>query len=160
MANSNAIVTAFKVDVMLAKHALGTTVARGTTAKDTFNGALVLASATFGAGTSAYTGTPGSVLMSGEPTGTTNYTAGGAAITNATAPTSTGTTGFWTPSASLSWAALTLPASVDAVFIYNATTAGYPGVGVFTFGALTITGGTLIINFPTNDATTGLVRIA
>ncbi len=159
MANSQSLVTALKVDLMLAKHAFGATVVRGATTKDTFNGALILASSSFGASTAAYTGTPGSVAMSGEASGT-GYTAGGAAITNATAPTSTGTTGFWTPSASLSWSGLTLASAVDALYIYNLTTSGYPGVGVFTFGSLTITAGTLTIAFPVNDASTGLVRIA
>lgn len=133
-------------------HAFGTTVIRAGTTKDSFKAALYFASASISAATTAYTAT-------GECTGT-NYTAGGTAVTNATAPTSTGTTAFWTPSASLSWATLTIATAFDAVMIYNDTAAGDPMVAVFTFGSQTITAGTLTISMPTNDASTGLIRLA
>lgn len=151
MANTQALCTSFKVDLMNGIHAFGTTVARGGTTKDTFKGALYLASATMNASTTAYTST-------GEASGT-GYTAGGATITNGTAPNSSGTTAFWTPDGSLSWSTVTLGSAVDALLIYNSTQSN-KAVGVFTFGALTITAGTLTISFPTNDASTGLVRIA
>ena len=115
-------------------------------------GALYLASGSLGAGTTAYSATS-------EVSGT-NYTAGGATVTNATAPTSTGTTAFWTPSASLTWSAVTLATAFDALLLYNDTQSGDPAIGVFTFGSLTITAGTLTIAFPVNDSSTGLVRIA
>ena len=152
MANSQAICTSFKAEILKGIHALGTTVVRAGTGADTIKGALYLASASLGAGTTAYSGT-------GEASGT-GYSAGGATVTNATAPNSSGTTAFWTPSAALSWSGLTLASAVDALLLYNDTAAGDPAIGVFTFGALTITGGTLTINFPVNDASTGLVRIA
>lgn len=153
MANSQAMCTAFKVDLMLAKHAFGATVVRGATTKDTFNIALYLASASRGAGDTVYSTT-------GELAGTGNYTQGGIALTNATTPTSSGTTAFWTPSASASWAALTSSGSFDAAVVYNATTAANPEVSVHTFGAQSITAGTFTLTMPTNDATNGLIRIA
>lgn len=152
MANVQALCTVFKVDLLKGIHALSTTNARAGTTADTIKGALYLASASLGAGTTAYSGT-------GEASGT-GYTAGGATVTNGTAPNSSGTTAFWTPSAALSWAGLTLGTAVDALLLYNDTAAGDPAIGVFTFGALTITAGTLTISFPTNDASTGLVRVA
>jgi len=151
MPNTQALTTSFKTGLLLGQHAFGTSVTRGTTAADTFKGALYLASGNLGAGTTAYSATD-------EASGT-GYTAGGANITNATAPSSSGTTAFWTPSGALQWTGLTLSAAVDALLIYNATQANR-SVGVFTFGALTITSGTLTINFPTNGASTGLVRVA
>lgn len=153
MANSQAMTTAFKVDLMLAKHAFGATVVRGATTKDTFNIALYLATASRGAGDTVYSTT-------GELAGSGNYTQGGIALTNANAPTSTGTTAFWTPSASASWAALTSSGSFDAAVVYNATTSGLPEVSVHTFGAQSITAGTFTLTMPTNDATNALIRIA
>lgn len=151
MANSQALCTSFKVELMNGHHAFGTSVTRGATTKDTFKGALYLASASLGAGTTAYSGT-------GEASGT-GYTAGGATITNGTVPTSSGTTAFWTPDGSLQWTGLTLGSATDALLIYNSTQSN-KAVGVFTFGSLTITAGTLTISFPTNDASNALVRIA
>ena len=152
MANTQAICTSFKAEILRGIHALGTSVVRAGTGADTIKGALYLASATMNASTTAYTGT-------GEASGA-GYTSGGATVTNSTAPTTSGTTAYWTPSASLSWAGLTLSSAVDALLLYNDTQSGDPAIGVFTFGSLTITAGTLTISFPVNDASTGLVRIA
>jgi hypothetical protein len=152
MANTQALTTSFKVDLLNGLHAFGTTVVRASTTKDTFKGALYLASATLNASTTAYTAT-------GEVSGT-GYTATGVTVTNATAPSSSGTTAFWTPSASLSWTTVTLSTSFDAVLIYNDTAAGKNSVGVFTFGAQTVTAGNFSLTMPTNDAVTGLIRIA
>jgi hypothetical protein len=46
------------------------------------------------------------------------------------------------------------------VLIYNDTAAGKNAVSVHTFGAQTITAGTLTLTMPTNDATNALLRIA
>lgn len=151
MANVQGLATSFKTELLSGIHALGTTVVRGATTKDTIKGALFFASASLGVATTAYSTT-------GECTGT-NYTAGGATVTNATAPTSTGTTAFWTPSASLSWATLTISTAFDALLIYNSTQ-GDKAIGVFTFGSQTITAGTLTISFPANNASNALVRLA
>jgi hypothetical protein len=151
MANTAAICTSFKVELMNGIHALGTTVTRGATTKDTLKAALFLASATLGAATAAYSTT-------GEVTGT-NYTAGGVTVTNANAPASTGTTAYWTPSASFSWTTVTLSTAFDCCLIYNSTQ-GDKSIAVFTFGSQTVTAGNFTLTQPTNDATTGLIRIA
>lgn len=149
-ANTQAISTSLKVELLNGIHAFGTTVARGGTGADTFKAALFLASATKDATTTAYNTT-------GEVSGT-NYTAGGVTFTWV-APSSTGTTAFSTPSANIVYTTVTLSTAFDAVQLYNSTQAN-KSVGIWTFGSQTITSGTLTLQIPTNDATTGLVRLA
>ena len=151
MANSQAMTTSFKTEILTATHNFGTAPTRGTSAADTFKAALYLASASLGAGTTAYSST-------GEVSGT-NYTAGGVAVTNATAPTNSGTTAYWTPSASITYTNVTLATSFDAVLIYNSTQSN-KAVSVHTFGAQTITAGTFTLVMPTNAAGTALLNIA
>lgn len=149
-ANTQAMATSFKVEILNGIHAFGTTVVRGATTKDSFKAALFLVSATINAATTAYSTT-------GEVTGT-NYTAGGVAVTNGTAPTSSGTTAFWTPSASLVYTNVTLSTAFDAVLIYNSTQ-GDKAVSVHTFGSQTVTAGTFTLTMPVNDASNALIRI-
>jgi hypothetical protein len=157
MANTQAICTSFKVELLKGIHALGTTVARAGTTKDTFYGALYLASATKNASTTTYGGTVGSVADTGEVSGT-NYTPGGRDVTNATEPTSTSTIAHWTPSASLQYTTVTLSTAFDCVLIFN-NTQGNKAVAVYTFGSQTINAGTFTLTMPTNDGTTGLLRL-
>lgn len=117
----------------------------------TLKAALYLASATTGPANSVYTAT-------GEVSGT-NYTAGGVSVTNANTAGLTGTTTFWTPSASIVYTNVTLSTSFDAVMIYSTTDANR-NIGVFIFTAQTITAGTFTLTMPTNDSSTGLVRFA
>ena len=151
MANTQALCTSFKTQLLLGIHAFGTTVVRAGTTKDSFKAALFLASASRGAADTVYTTT-------GEVSGT-GYTAGGVAITNGTEPTSTGTTAHWTPSASIVYTTVTLTTAFDAVEFYNSTQ-GDKACAVYTFGSQTITAGTFTLTMPTNDGTTGLLRIA
>jgi hypothetical protein len=151
MANVQALCTSFKQDLLNGVHAFGTTVVRATTTKDSFKGALYLASASLGAATTAYSAT-------GEVTGT-GYTAGGQAVTNANAPSASGTTAFWTPSATMTWASVTLSTAFDSLLLYNDTATGKNAIGVFTFGAQSVTAGNFSLTFPTNDATNGLIRL-
>jgi len=150
MANTQAFCTSAKVDLFNGTHAIGTPPVRATNAKDVFKAALFYAAASLGAATTAY-GTTNEVVGTG-------YTAGGVTITNATAPSSSGTTAFWTPSASLVWTGLTA-AAFDAVQFYNSTQAD-ASLAIFTFGSQSITAGNLTLGMPTNDASTGLIRIA
>lgn len=152
MANSQALCTQFKVDVLNGLHAFGASVIRAATTKDAYKAALYLVSASRGAGDTVYNST-------GEVSGT-NYSAGGVAVTTGTAPSSSGTTSFFTPSASIVFTTVTLSTAFDAVLIYNDTSATKLAVSVHTFGSQTITAGTLTLTMPTNDATTGLIRLA
>ena len=83
--------TSFMGQLLTGTHNFGTGVTRGSTAADSFQAALFLASATIDASTTAYTGTVGSVAMSGEVSGT-GYTPGGVAISSWNAPTATNST--------------------------------------------------------------------
>ena len=148
MANTAGLCSSFKVDILNGKHAFSAAYR----AADTFNGALYLASATLSPSTTVYSST-GEVANSG------TYAAGGSAITNATAPTNGGgTTAYWTPSGNLTWTSFTASA-FDTLFIYNATQAN-SAVGVFTFSSQSVTAGTFTLTMPTNNNSTGLIRIA
>ena len=151
MANTQAFCSQAKVYMMNGKHALGTTVTRGATTKDTYKAALYLATATVGPATTAYSAT-------GEVSGT-NYTAGGVAVTTATAPTLDGTTAHFTPSASIIFTNVTLSTAFDAVLIYNSSQSNI-ALSVHTFSSQTVTAGDFTLTMPTNDGTTGLIRIA
>ena len=151
MANTQALCTSFKGELLVGHHNFGTGVVRAATTADTFKAALYLASATVNASTTAYNST-------GEVTGT-GYTAGGVTVTFGTPPSTSGTTAFVTPSASISYSAVTLSIAFDAVLIYNSTQSN-KAVSVHTFGSQTVTAGTFTLTMPTNDASTGLIRLA
>lgn len=151
MANTQAMCTSFKQELLTGHHAFGTTVTRGSTAADSFKAALYLATATYNASTTAYSAT-------GEVSGT-NYTAGGVTISSWNAPTTSGTTAFTTPTASFAWTTVTLSTAFDAVLVYNSTQANR-AVSVHTFGSQTVTAGNFSLTMPTNDASNALIRIA
>ena len=152
MANSQAFCTSAKVDLLNGIHAFGTTVTRAGTGADTFKMALYTTAGSIGASTTAYSST-------NELEGTGNYTAGGATVTNATAPNSSGTTAFWTPSASVSWTSFTSSEAFDAALLYNSTNSN-KAVATFTFSSQSITSGTFSLTMPTNDSSAGLIRLA
>jgi hypothetical protein len=151
MANTQSLCTSFKGELLVGHHNFGTGVVRAATTADTFKAALYLASATVNASTTAYSST-------GEVTGT-NYTAGGATVTFGTPPSTSGTTAFVTPSASIAYSNVTLSTAFDAVLIYNSTQSN-KAVSVHTFGSQTVTAGTFTLTMPTNDSSTGLIRLA
>ncbi len=151
MANTQAVCRSFKVEEKNGIHAFSTTVTRGTTAADAFKAALFLATATINASTTTYSTT-------GELAATGNYTAGGVTFTWI-APSSSGTTAFTTPSASFSWTSFTSSGAFDCVLLYNSTQ-GNKAVAAYTFGSQNISAGNFSLTMPTNDATTGLLRVA
>lgn len=113
--------------------------------------ALYVASATTGPSNSTYTAT-GEVSGSG-------YSAGGVSVTNGNTAGLTGTTAYWTPSASITYTGVTLSTAFDCVMIYS-TSDSNRNIGTFTFGSQTVSAGNLTLTMPTNDASTGLVRFA
>lgn len=151
-ANAQAMCTSFKQDLLNGLHAFGTSVVRASTTADSFKAALYLTNQGIGAATAAYTAT-------GEVSGT-GYTAGGVAVTFGTAPTTSGTTAYVTPSANIVYSNVTLSTAFDCVLIYNNTASGKNAVSAHTFGAQTITAGTLTLTMPTNDANNALLRLA
>lgn len=156
MANSQALAVSFKAEVMLGNHQLGAVTLTSRTSltsptTDTVKAALYLASATTNGSNTAYTAT-------GEVSGT-NYTAGGVTVTNATAPTTNGTSGVWTPSASIVYTTVTLSTAFDAVMLYNSSQSN-KAIGVYTFGSQTITAGTFTLTMPANTAGNALISLA
>ena len=152
MANTQAMTTSFKGELLNAYHNFSATnPARTINTADSFKAALYLVSATTNATTAAYT-------SSGEVTGT-NYTAGGITITSWNAPSTSGTTGFTTPTASFVYTTVTLSTAFDCVLIYNSSQ-GNRAVSVHTFGSQTVTAGTFTLTMPTNDSTNALIRLA
>lgn len=145
MANTQAVCTSFKGELLTGTHNLTTSTG------DTVKAALYLASATVNAATTAYSST-------GEASGT-NYTAGGATVTNGTSPTTSGTTAYWTPSAAIAWSNVTLATAFDAVLLYNSSKTN-KAIAVYTFGSQTVTAGNFTLTMPTNDSTNALLRIA
>lgn len=151
MANTQAISTSFKVELLNGLHALGTSVVRAGTGADVWKAALFVATATLNATTTAY-------AVTNEVTGT-GYTAGGVTLTWIAPGSAAGTVAFSTPSASFAWTTVTLSVSFDCCHIYNSTQANKSAL-VQTFGATTVTAGNFSLTMPVNDATTGLLRLA
>lgn len=156
MANTQAVCGSFKSELMLGAHQFGavTIVSRASLTAptvDSIKAALYLATATVNASTTAYSAT-------NEVSGT-NYVAGGVAVTNATAPSTSGTTGIWTPSASIVYTTVTLATAFDTVLLYNATQSNR-AIAAYTFGSQTVTAGTLTLTMPVNGAATALIQLA
>lgn len=155
MANTAGVANSFKSEILLGKHQLGSVTLTSRTSltsptTDTIKAALYNSSATISASTTAYT-------VTGEASGS-GYSAGGITVTNATAPSTSGTTGIWTPSASLVYTTVSI-GPVDCVLLYNSTQ-GNAAIEVCTFTAQTPVAATLTLTMPTNDASNALLRIA
>ena len=141
MAISQAITVSFKQDLMSPG---------GNLEAQTLKCALYDNTATLNENTTAYI-TANEISDSG-----TNYTIGGATLTNVTISTD-GTTAIFDAD-NVSFANATI--SAQAALIYNATNAN-SSIAVLDFGGVkTSTNGTFELQFPNADATNGLIRIA
>jgi hypothetical protein len=139
MAITQGMCSSFKQQILLAEHDMDT---------DTFKIALYTSAASLDASTTVYT-------TSNEVTGT-GYTAGGNTLTGATVSL-TGTTAF-VDFSDTSWSTATITAR--GALIYNSSKSD-KAVAVLDFGSdKTSTGGTFTIQFPVNDATNAIIRIA
>lgn len=139
MAISQAMCSSFKEELLQGVHDFLT---------DTFMIALYTSSATLGASTTAYT-------TSNEVVGT-GYTAGGNTLAGTTVSLS-GTTAFVDFSDS-TWSTATITAR--GALIYNSSKSD-KAVAVLDFGAdKTSTAGNFTVQFPTNDASSAIIRIA
>ena len=146
--SGNYMCTSFKKELLFGVHDF----ANGA---DTFKMALYTNSASFDAGTTAYTAT-------NEVSGT-GYTATGQDLTNVD-PVASGTTAF-TDFADETWTTATITAR--GALIYNSTpnttsiSVTNPSVVVLDFGAdKTSTAGDFTVIFPTADASNAIIRIA
>ena len=152
MAITSAICSSFKQELLEGKHDFQTSGSGG----HSFKIALYTSSATLGAATTAYS-------TSNEITNTAGsaYSAGGAALTN-TGVGLTSTTAF-TDFSDVSYTSASFTA--NGALIYNTTTDGGTGttnaVAVIAFGSdKTATNGTFTIQFPANDSSNAIIRLA
>jgi hypothetical protein len=147
--------SSFKGELLTGIHAFGPGTgvpARTVGVADVLKAALFLASASRGVADTVYN-TTGELAVTG------NYTAGGVTVTMATAPSASGTTGIFTPTASFSWANLTSSGAFDCVVLYNSSQ-GNKEVSVHTFSSQSITAGTFTLTMPAHAAGTALLRLA
>jgi hypothetical protein len=151
-ANAQAMCTSFKQDLLNGLHAFGPSVVRAGVTPDAFKAALYLAGSSLGAATAAYS-------ASGEVAGP-NYAAGGVPVTFGNPPTTGGTAAFVTPSANIVYTNVTLTTSFDCMLLYNNSAAAKNAVAVYTFGAQTITAGTLTLTMPVNAPGTALLQLS
>lgn len=116
----------------------------------TFKIALFTSSATLSSATTVYSAT-------NEASGTA-YTAGGAALTVSTVPTSSGTTAYLSFS-NVTWSASSITAR--GALIYKADGVTNPSVAVIDFGAdVTTSAQDFVLSFPTANASEAIVRVA
>jgi hypothetical protein len=147
MAINQAVCATFKQQLLNGDHDI---------TNDTVNLALFTDSATLNANTTAYAAT-NEVGASG------TYAAGGATLQSATVgltkTSDTASTAF-VDFADLSFTSATI--SAQAALIYNrSSTATNAAIAVLDFGGVkTSTNGTFTIQFPTNDATSAILRIS
>ena len=147
MAINQAVCATFKQQLLNGDHDIS---------NDTVNLALFTSSATLNANTTAYS-TSNEVGASG------TYAAGGATLQSATVgltkTSDTASTAF-VDFADLSFTSATI--SAQAALIYNrSSTATNAAIAVLDFGGVkTSTNGTFTIQFPTNDATSAILRIS
>lgn len=142
MAITQALVTSFKQEILVATHDFTNTTG------DAFKVALYTSSATLGASTTAYSAT-------NEVSGA-GYTAGGNTLVNVT-PTTSGTTAFCDFSdTTFSTATIT----ARGALIYNSSKSN-KAVAVLDFGSdKSSSAGDFTIVFPTADASNAIIRIA
>ena len=150
MAISSAIWSSFKQELLQGKHSFESS------GGHTFKLALFDSDANLGAATTDYSTSEEITNTSG-----TAYTAGGATLTN-TGVGLTGTTAF-TDFSDVTYSSASFTA--NGALIYNTTTNGGSGttdaVCAIAFGGdKTASNGTFKIEFPTNDATAAIIRLA
>ena len=136
---TQAMCSSFKQQILLGEHDLDT---------DTIKIALYTSAATLSAATTAYS-------TSDEVVGT-GYTAGGNTLTGATVSL-TGTTAF-VDFSDTTWTTATITAR--GALLYNSSKSN-KAVAVLDFGSdKTSTAGNFTVQFPANDASSAIVRIA
>ena len=139
MAITQAMCSSFKQQILLGEHDLDT---------DVIKIALYTSAATLSAATTVYS-------TSNEVTGT-GYTAGGNTLAGATVSLS-GTTAF-ADFSDTTWSAATITAR--GALIYNSSKSN-KAIAVLDFGGdKTSTAGDFTVQFPTNDASSAVIRIA
>ena len=140
MANTTAIATSFKSELMTGTHNLNS---------NDIKAALYLTTGAVGAATATYSAT-------NEVSGA-GYSAGGVACTAGTVASGT-TNAYWQPGAAISFGTVTLATAFDCVLLYNSTQAN-KAIASWNFGSTTVNNGTFTINLPANDQNNALIRL-
>jgi hypothetical protein len=136
---AQSLCSSFKQQILLGEHDLDT---------DVIKLALYTSAADLGAGTTVYS-TSNEVVGAG-------YTAGGNTLTGATVSLS-GTTAY-VDFADTTWTTATITAR--GALIYNSSKSN-KAIAALDFGSdKTTTAGDFVVQFPTNDASSAIVRIA
>lgn len=144
---TQALCTSFKKECLTATHNF--TASTGSTFKIALFKAAASIVGTYGASTTAYSS------MTADEVSGTGYSAGGATLTNVT-PLVSGTTACVSFS-NAAWTSASFTAR--GALIYNST-AGGNAVCILDFGSdKTVTSGTFTVQFPTDDASTAVIRI-
>ncbi|MEE8598212.1 MAG: hypothetical protein V3S69_01605 [Dehalococcoidales bacterium] len=154
MANVQAFCNSAKLNLLKGNIALGVCdVARTIATKDAFKAALYEAGATIDANTTSYTAT-------GEVSGT-NYTAGGIDVPNVDNDPALDTgVAFWTPKTEMVYSNVTLSTAFNAMLIYSNSYALKYALSVHLFGNQTVLAGDFVLTMPSNNGTSGLIRLA
>ena len=148
MAITQGLCTSFKVQMLNAEHAFGTTVVRASTTPDVFKIALYTSAADLGPNTTVYT-------TSGEVPNGSGYTTGGKTLTS-TQPSSSEGVAYLDFSDAV-WNASSITAR--GALIYNSTQ-GNKAVAVLNFGAdRQSSSGDFIVQFPANNAGNAIIRV-
>ena len=142
MAITSALCTSFKQELLVGNHNFTNS------SGNTFKLALYTSSATLGASTTAFTTT-------GQASGT-NYTSGGANLTNVT-PTTSGTTAI-VDFSDLTFGTATVTAR--GALIYNSSASNKAVAAIDFGGDKTSTAGNFTIVFPSPTATGAIIRLA
>jgi len=142
MAITSALCTSFKQELLVGTHNFTNS------SGNTFKLALYTSSATLGASTTAFTTT-------GQASGT-NYTSGGANLTNVT-PTTSGTTAI-VDFSDLTFGTATVTAR--GALIYNSSASNKAVAAIDFGGDKTSTAGNFTIVFPSPTATGAIIRLA
>ena len=150
MAITSAVCSSFKQELLQGKHSFESS------GGNTFKLAMFTSSASLGASTTDYSTSNEISNTSGSA-----YSAGGSALTN-TGVGLTSTTAF-TDFSDVSWTSASFTA--NGCMIYNTTTDGGSGttdaVCIIAFGGdKTVSSGTFTIQFPTNDSSSAILRLA
>ena len=150
MAITSAICSSFKQELLQGKHNFSSS------SGDSFKIALFTSSATLNATTTDYSTSNEISNTSGSA-----YSAGGKALTN-TGVGLTSTTAF-TDFSDVSWTTASFTA--NGALIYNTTTGSATGttdaICAIAFGGdKTVSSGTFTIQFPTNDSSSAILRLA
>lgn len=159
MAITTAMCTSFKKELAMDLHHLGDASA-SPIGGDVIKLALIYISAspngTYGAASTNYSDITGNSEEAADTSSPMGYTAGGGTLTNNGGQTS-GTTAFW-DFANITFSSVTLNA--DGCMLYNSTN-GNRAISVHDFsGTKTPSNGDFVIQFPTADSSSAILRLA